>query len=81
MAYLLALVLVAYAGTVYGFLRHIQSRDEFHHSERQLLLNRIQAPQVAVNQTAPDEPPSKAFVNYDDDADLAKELERLNGDS
>jgi hypothetical protein len=46
--------------------------------ERQLLLNRIQAPEVAVTQTLPDDAPVKGFVDFESDEDYHSFMRELN---
>lgn len=49
--------------------------------ERQLLLNRIQMPEIAVGQTVENrDPATRGWVGYEDDDDLKRELEALDGD-
>jgi hypothetical protein len=85
MTYLFALALPVIAALLWLLHQERKERTRLLNdarTERQQLLNRIQAPEVAVGQSLePDGPVERGWVNYDDDDDLAKELARLDGDN
>lgn len=78
MIWLLALSLLVNAFTVFIAVRNIRELNQDGIRERELLLNRIQAPQMAVAMTMPD-PEGKGFIEVDDDESLNRHLRDLDG--
>ena len=69
MGYLLAISVLTNLALLAGFLVYLDRRDKREAADRQLLLNRIQAPEVAVQQTNPVEKNhERQYIPMDDDA-------------
>lgn len=49
--------------------------------ERAQLLNRVQAPEIAVAQAIEIPEPSRQFVEFDNDEDFHEEMQRINGNA
>lgn len=72
------MLILAYAGTVGGFLIYLKGLNERADKERMYLLNRVQAPEAAVAMSlSEDVGGQKLHVSVDDDEDFQKNLEAL----